>query len=60
MGESETPLCQHTQRERPCQGCQGLERERVEEKNVKDVGRNGGVAGLSVNRTEGNEETNLM
>lgn len=28
MGESDTELCQHTQRERPCRGCQGLERER--------------------------------
>lgn len=27
MGESETELCQQTQRERPCQGCQGLQRE---------------------------------
>lgn len=27
MGESETELCQHIQREMPCQGCQGLERE---------------------------------
>lgn len=50
MGESETELCQHTQRERPCRGCQGLERDREGEK-----GKKGRMLELWVEEMEMNE-----